>query len=192
MRLISSENNNKINLLNASEIISFWQEAGPEKWFVKDPAFDAQIQALYSDAPDKALNGTYDEWLGIPEKSLALILILDQFPRNIYRNSPKAYSYDEAAKQKAGNITAKGFDQSYPLPLKRFFYLPYMHSEKLEDQLYCIELCEKANDTEGVKFGQIHLDVIKKFNRFPHRNEVLGRQSTPEEIEFLQEGGFQA
>ena len=77
MRLISSENNNKINLLNAREIINFWQEAGPEKWFVKDLAFDAQIQALYSDAPNKALSGTYDEWLGTAEKSLALILILD-------------------------------------------------------------------------------------------------------------------
>jgi uncharacterized protein (DUF924 family) len=190
--MTSTEKDCKTNLLDATEIINFWQEAGPEKWFANNPDFDAQIQTLYSDAPDKTLNGTYDEWLGIPEKSLALILILDQFPRNIYRNSSKAYAYDEAAKQKASNIIAKGFDQSYPLPLKRFFYLPYMHSEKLEDQLYCIELCEKANDPDGVKFGQTHLDVIEKFNRFPHRNEVLGRQSTPEELDFLIEGGFQA
>lgn len=190
--MTSSEADNKTKLLDASDIIKFWQDAGPEKWFVNDQAFDAQIQALYSDAPEEALNGTYDEWLGIPEKSLALILILDQFPRNLYRNNAKAYSYDEAAKQKASNIIAKGFDQSFALPLKRFFYLPYMHSEKLEDQLYCIELCEKANDPDGVKFGQIHLDVIEKFNRFPHRNEVLGRDSTTEELEFLKQGGFQA
>ena len=190
--MTSLEKASKVTTLKASEIIKFWQEAGPEKWFVSDPAFDTQIQALYAEAPEQALCGAYDKWLDEPEKSLALILILDQFPRNLYRKNAKAYLFDEAAKAKAGIAISKGCDQAFTLPLKRFFYLPYMHSENKEDQLYCIELCEKANDPDGVKYGQIHLDVIEKFNRFPHRNEALGRQSTPEELVFLEQGGFQA
>jgi uncharacterized protein (DUF924 family) len=178
--------------IEASFVIGFWQKAGPEKWFISDPDFDEDIKTLFGCAPEQALSGSYDKWGEQASECLALILILDQFPRNIFRGSPKAFAFDEAAKTAAKKIIEQGFDQSYQLPLKRFLYLPFMHSEKLEDQRYCIELCEKANDPDGVNFGQIHLDVIEKFNRFPHRNEVLGRQSTPEEIKFLKDGGFQA
>ena len=178
--------------IDPSAIIHFWQQAGPEKWFVSDPEFDQEIKARFSHLPDQALAGQYDHWSEQASECLGLVLILDQFPRNIFRGSPEAFAYDDKAKQVATKIIDQGFDQTYQLPLKRFLYLPFMHSEKLKDQLYSIELCEKANDPDGVKFGQIHLDVIKKFNRFPHRNKVLGRQSTAEEIQFLEQGGFQA
>lgn len=178
--------------LEAKKVIDFWQKAGPEKWFISDPDFDEDIKTLFGCAPEQALSGTYDKWGEQASECLAFILVLDQFPRNIFRGSPKAFAFDEAAKTAAQKIIDQGFDQNYQLPLKRFLYLPFMHSEKLEDQRYCIELCEKANDPDGVKFGQIHLDVIEKFARFPHRNEVLGRQSTPEELKFLKDGGFQA
>lgn len=178
--------------LEASSIIDFWQKAGPQKWFISAPDFDEEIKALYGSVPDQVLAGKYDKWAEQTNECLALILVLDQFPRNIFRGSPKAFAFDEAAKEAAQKIIDQGFDQAYQLPLKRFLYLPFMHSENLKDQRYCIELCEKANDPDGVNFGQIHLDVIEKFSRFPHRNEVLGRQSTPEELKFLQDGGFQA
>jgi uncharacterized protein (DUF924 family) len=178
--------------VDPSIIIEFWQKAGPDKWFVSDPEFDQEIKSRFSHLPDQVLAGKYDKWAEQASECLALILVLDQFPRNIFRGSPKAFAFDGTAKEVATKIIDQGFDQSYQLPLKRFLYLPFMHSEKLEDQRHCIKLCEKANDPDGVNFGQIHLDVIEKFNRFPHRNEVLGRQSTPEEIKFLQEGGFQA
>ncbi len=178
--------------LEAKKVIDFWQKAGPKKWFISETDFDEEVKALFCSAPEQALAGKYDQWSEQVNECLALILVLDQFPRNIYRGNPKAFAYDNAAKEAAKKIIEQGFDQNYQLPLKRFLYLPFMHSEKLEDQRYCIELCKKANDPDGVNFGQIHLDVIEKFNRFPHRNEVLGRQSTPEELKFLQEGGFKA
>jgi len=178
--------------LQAHEVIDFWRTAGPEKWFISDPDFDEEVKALFGSTPEQAYAGTYDKWSEQANECLAFILVLDQFPRNIFRGSPKAFAYDSVAIEVTKKIIEQGFDQNYQLPLKRFLYLPFMHSEKLEDQRYCIELCEKANDPDGVNFGQIHLDVIEKFNRFPHRNEVLGRQSTPEELKFLQEGGFKA
>ncbi len=172
-------------------IIDFWQNAGPAAWFEKVGAFDEEIKLQFHDLPDAAATGAFSNWMQTSDGSLALILILDQFPRNLYRGSAKAFSYDDRARAIARNAIKLGHDDEFEIPLKRFFYLPFMHSEKLADQQYCIELCAAADDQDGVEFGYLHAEIIKKFSRFPHRNEVLNRTSTAKEIEFLSNGGFQ-
>ncbi len=178
------------NKATAREIVSFWDAAGPDKWFEKSVEFDAEIKKLFLPVVDLAGNGKLDDWLESPESSLALLLVLDQFPRNIYRNSPRAFDFDHKALACAEAAICHRHDTEFEVPLRRFFYLPFMHSEMLENQIKCIQLCEAAGDTQGVKFAQIHADAIRRFGRFPHRNDVLGRESRPEEIAFLAEGGF--
>lgn len=172
------------------DITAFWKQAGPKLWFEKSDEFDQQIKDRFAPLPEKAATGALDHWMKIPTGSLALILVLDQFPRNIHRGSVKAWQYDEIAREKSKAAINAGHDKSFGLPIKRFFYIPYMHSEAIADQQLCLALCRAVNDEEGVKFAQLHLDIIKQFGRFPHRNEVLNRPSTPEEIAYLNEGGF--
>lgn len=172
-------------------IVAFWQKAGPELWFEKNDDFDREIKERFSCLVEEVAKGTHDEWLECADGALALILCLDQFPRNIHRGSGVAWHYDELARKKAETALNAKHDQAFGLPLKRFFYIPYMHSEKLEHQRYCLELCRRAGDEEGVKFAILHLEIIERFGRFPHRNDVLGRASTAEEEEYLSSGGFQ-
>lgn len=174
-----------------AEIVSFWQEAGPEKWFEKDERFDETIRQRFGHLPAPARAGDLDSWQSTAEGSLALILTLDQFPRNLYRGNAKAWSFDPEARHIADAAISAGHDVRYPLPLKRFFYIPFMHSEDLAHQQRCLDLCRRADDEEGVKFSQLHLDIIARFGRFPHRNEALSRSTTEEEAEFLESGGFQ-
>ena len=174
----------------SQEIVSFWKAAGPEKWFEKKFEFDAEITRLFLPTLDLAGDGKLDNWLDEPTGSLALLLVLDQFPRNIYRDSPRAFDFDLRARSCAEIVIRRNHDAEFEMPLRRFFYLPYMHSEVLEDQMKSVQLCEASHDDEGVKFARVHADVIRKFGRFPHRNVVLGRESRPEEIAFLADGGF--
>lgn len=171
-------------------ILAFWREAGPEKWFEKDEAFDSAIRARFLPAYEAAAAGELAAWEATAEGSYALILLLDQFPRNLFRGSPRAFATDPAARAIADRAIARGFDRVFDVPERRFFYVPFMHSEELADQERCVALCAAADDAEGVHHAVIHHDIIRDFGRFPHRNPVLGRATSEEEHAFLNAGGF--
>lgn len=173
-----------------ADIVQFWRDAGPDKWFTKDDAFDAAIRQRFLADYEAAARGEREEWEATAEGSYALLLLLDQFPRNLFRDSAQAYATDQAALAVAERAIAKEFDKAFPLPERRFFYTPHMHAEDLAQQERCLALCAASGDEEGVKYAVIHRDIIRDFGRFPHRNPVLGRETTPEEHAFLQSGGF--
>ena len=126
----------------------------------------------------------------MPEGALALLILLDQFPRNMFRGAARAFATDPLARAIAAGALLKGFDAQVPPEMRGFFYLPFMHSEDLADQERCVALYQAAGDADGLKWAQEHADIIRRFGRFPHRNAVLGRASTPEEQAFLDSGGF--
>jgi uncharacterized protein (DUF924 family) len=173
-----------------TDIVQFWREAGPEKWFAKDAAFDAAIRTRFLVDYQAAAAGELAHWEASADGSFALLLLLDQFPRNLFRDSAQAYATDDAALAIADRAIVNGFDGMFPLPERRFFYTPHMHAEDLAQQERCLALCAASGDEEGVKYAVIHRDIIRDFGRFPHRNRVLGRQTTPEEQAFLDSGGF--
>jgi uncharacterized protein (DUF924 family) len=172
------------------EVLAFWRAAGPEKWFERDDAFDAEIRSRYLATCEAATTGRLDSWQSTPDGTLALLILLDQFPRNVFRGDARAYATDAKACGVAEQAIACGTDRLFGLPERRFFYMPLMHSENLADQERCIALCREAGDEEGVKHAEIHADVIRRFGRFPHRNLALGRDTTEEERAFLDAGGF--
>lgn len=172
------------------EIILFWNLAGPKKWFNSDAAFDQEISSRFLETYEAGARGELSDWERSTYGALALVLLLDQFPRNIFRGTPKAFATDEKAKQIADRAIAAGRDQSIDKDVRPFFYMPFMHSEALGDQERCVALMQKDGKQENVKYAEIHRDAIARFGRFPHRNEILGRKSTPEEIAYLEGGGF--
>lgn len=177
-------------LATSAEIVAFWREAGPGKWFAKDDAFDAEIRRRFLATHLAAAADTLSSWEATPEGAYALLILLDQFPRNLFRGSPQAFATDPQALAIAERAIAHRFDQHFDPVERRFIYMPYMHSEALADQERCLALCAAADDAEGVKFAEIHRDIIREFGRFPHRNAVLGRQTSRDEQAFLDAGGF--
>ena len=171
-------------------IIAFWRAAGPARWYKRDATLDAEIATRFGMAYDAAARGELAAWGDTSEGALALLLLLDQFPRNMFRESPRAFATDAQARAIAARAIPHGRDAQVDPALRRFFYVPFMHSEDLADQQRCIALCEAAHDAEGVKYAVLHRDIIARFGRFPHRNVVLGRATTREEQEFLDAGGF--
>ena len=176
-------------IASPEEILAFWRAAGPAKWFEREDAFDAEIRARFLATYEAAAAGRLDSWLAMPDGTLALLILLDQFPRNLFRDEARAFATDAAARTIAERAIARGIDRPFPLPERRFFYLPLMHSENLADQERCIALCREAGDTEGGAYAEIHADVLRRFGRFPHRNRALGRDTTPDERAFLEAGG---
>ncbi len=183
------------------EVLEFWF-AGPggadwgrrrKVWFSKDPAFDAEIRHRFRADMDLARAGDFDGWIDNPEDCLALILLLDQFPRNAFRDTPAAFSGDARALVAAGLAVARGHDAQLPPEQRMFVYLPFEHSESLEDQRRCVELVEVFRAVPGyqdvIDYARRHLQMIERFGRFAHRNAILGRASTAEEREFLQGPG---
>lgn len=182
--------------LTPDEVLKFWfQEAGPERWYTKSDEFDQQIIDRFQDLV-LALAEMIDaqgvcDWQTEPKGALATVITLDQFPRNIYRGSPLSFSFDGRALGAAKMSIEKHWDTEMPVPPRGFFYLPFMHSEELADQQRCVDLITKNNpEPQSIRFAQEHLDIIKRFGRFPHRNVLLARETTPEEQLFLDEGGF--
>jgi len=173
-----------------SEVLAFWRGLGPDKWFEKDDAIDGEIRRRFLPTYEAATTGRLAAWEAIPEGALALVLVLDQFPRNMFRGDARAFAADGLAREAAERAIAHGFDRSFANPERRFFYLPFMHAEDLAEQERCIALCRAAGDVEGVRHAENHADIIRRFGRFPHRNAALGRHSTPEEAQFLAAGGF--
>ena len=175
--------------LRASDVVDFWREAGPKAWFAKDDAFDLRCRAFES-AHHAAARRELDAWESSAEGALALCLLLDQFPRNLYRGSAHAFATDPLARAMADRALAAGHDRAVDGDLRIFFYLPFEHAEDASLQARSMALFEAMGHAEYVKYAALHRDLIARFGRFPHRNRVLGRASTPEEEAFLAGGGF--
>ena len=183
----------------SSAVLFFWF-GGPgergkrhKRWFEKSDAFDGEVRTRFLELHEAAAQGRLSSWKGRPDECLALILVLDQFPRHLYRGSARAFATDGLALEAARHALAQGFDRDM-LPVERLFaYLPFEHSEALADQdLACaltkpLEAFPETDD--AYRYAVAHRDVIRRFGRFPHRNAALGRASTPQEIEFLQQPG---
>ena len=176
--------------VTAKEVVDFWRDAGPERWFAKDETFDDMCEMAFGDASDDAVAGGMQGWESDAEGALALVILLDQIPRNTHRDSAKAYAGDERARRVADAAIQNGFDVQVAPELQRFFYIPFMHSESLDDQKRSVELNGASGDADSAKWAQHHHDIIERFGRFPHRNALLGRDSTAEEKAYLAEGGF--
>ncbi|MEQ8334619.1 DUF924 family protein [Nisaea sp.] len=172
------------------QIHSFWFEESSEKqWFEKDPEFDRQIRERFGALVEAASRGELEEWLDTPRGALAYILLLDQFTRNIHRGSGKAFAADAKARAAAAKALAGGYDQDIPDREKAFLYLPFEHSEELADQERSVALFETLGNASLTDYAMRHRDIIARFGRFPHRNDVLGRESTVAEQEFLKQPG---
>ena len=174
----------------AEDVLEFWRQAGTQKWWKKDPEFDAEISRRFGEIYDRACNGELDHWAVTAHGGLALILVLDQFSRNLHRNSPLAYAQDEKCVELTMAQIESGHDDDLPTDLRPFCYMPLMHSESLAAQHKGFEMMEKYGVEGNVRSAIEHRDIIARFGRFPHRNKLLGRTTTQEEQEFLDSGGF--
>jgi uncharacterized protein (DUF924 family) len=174
------------------DVLDFWWQAGPSKWFAKDDKFDKRCQETFLPSIDGAKAGELDNWIETADGALALLLLLDQMSRNVYRGTPEAFAADEKAVEIAEIALSRGFDRAFPKAARGFFYLPFEHSENIAHQERAVDLSKATGDKELYHYALIHMDVIRRFGRFPHRNKVLGRQSTAEEAAFLEAGGFTA
>ena len=173
-----------------ADLLAFWRDAGRAKWFRKDAAFDAEIAARFRASHEAAAAGRRADWEATPEGALALLIVLDQFPRNMFRADARAYAADPLARSVAGRAIMRGFDQQVPTGERLFFYLPFEHSEDLVDQERCIALMRGTGNADLLKWAELHADIIRRFGRFPHRNAALGRTTTAAEQAFLDGGGF--
>lgn len=169
--------------------LDFWRAAGPEKWFAKDAAFDAAFRDRFL-ADHEAVADHYDpSWLNDAGTALSLVLLLDQFPRNAFRDSPRTFATDGRAQVAADQALAAGHDARVEVELRNFFYLPFQHAEDGALQDRAVALARPIGG-EVLKYAELHRDIIRRFGRFPHRNVVLGRATTAPEQAFLDEGGF--
>jgi uncharacterized protein (DUF924 family) len=173
-----------------AEILAFWREAGRDRWYRQDGAFDDEVRRRYLALWHEAAAGKLASWEASDEGALALAIVLDQFPRNMFRGDPRTYSTDAMAREVASRAIDRGADARIDPALKEFLYLPFMHSEHLSDQLRCVDLFRKSGDAENLKYAEGHADIVRRFGRFPHRNRLLDRRTTPEEQAFLEAGGF--
>ena len=173
-----------------ADIVAFWRDAGPDRWYSRDDAFDAEVRRRFFDLWQRAAAGERSSWETSDDGALALVIVLDQFPRNMFRGDIRTYASDALAREAAQRAVENGLDARIDPVLREFLYLPFMHSEHLADQLRCIELSRKAGLAESAKWAEHHADIIRRFGRFPHRNRLLGRATTLEEQAFLDQGGF--
>jgi uncharacterized protein (DUF924 family) len=172
------------------DVLAFWRAAGPDRWYNKDADFDAAITARFQPLWREAAASQLSAWERTPEGALALVIVLDQFPRNMFRGDARTYAADAVARAVADRAIARGFDRLIPDRERQFLYLPFMHSEYLADQERCVALARGYGDDEFMKYAVHHADIIRRFGRFPHRNAILGRATTPAEQAFLDGGGF--
>ena len=176
--------------ITPADILRFWREAGRDRWYRQDDTFDTEVCGRFLELWQTAAAGEMSSWEASDEGALALTIVLDQFPRNIFRGDPRTYASDALARAVAGRAIDRGADARIEPLLLEFLYLPFMHSEQLPDQLRCIELFAGTSNTENKEYAEHHADIIRRFGRFPHRNRILGRDTTPEEQAFLDAGGF--
>src|SRR5688572_4681092 len=171
------------------EVLKFWRAAGPELWFAKDDAFDARFRERFLIAHEAAARGELEHWMATPEGALALVVLLDQFPRNAFRGTARMYDTDALARRAAGKAFAAGYDQRLPQELRKFFVLPFAHSEDIADQERSVALARRIGP-DDLAHAEHHRDIVQRFGRFPHRNRILGRETTPEEQQYLDKGGY--
>lgn len=172
------------------EVIGFWTSAGETRWFTKSAAFDGELSVRFGSALAEAREGGFGRWAETPEGALGLVVLLDQFSRNIHRGSPLMFAGDMRALKVARQSVCKGFHQAMPANLARWFVLPFEHAEDLDAQWRGVGLFQVMGLNDMVPWARLHLDIIERFGRFPHRNPILGRRSTEEEAAFLAQGGF--
>ncbi len=178
------------------EVIAFWlDEVGPDGWYANDPALDARIRDRYQPLWEKARDGRLCNWASCPRGSLAYLIVTDQFPRNMFRDDPRAFQTDALARKVAARACRLGFDRKIDEPARQFFYLPLMHSESQMDQDRAVRmflLRMPRTGTDNLLHARAHRAVIREFGRFPYRNSALGRDTTQAEARFLADGGYGA
>jgi uncharacterized protein (DUF924 family) len=173
----------------ARAVVDFWRQAGPSLWFAKDESFDRRFRESFIGLYRMAERGELSCWLDTPEGALALVLLLDQFPRNAFRGTPAMYATDALAREAAGKAIDAGHDRAVSPDLAIFFYLSFGHSELIADQQRCLALTERLDEHTRSR-AKHHHDIVQRFGRFPHRNAILGRMTTAEEQRYLDEGGY--
>lgn len=171
------------------DVVAFWTDAGPQQWYAKSDAFDAEFRRRFEAAHWAAASRQLDAWQEDADGALALMILLDQFPRNAFRGTAHMFATDPLAQYFAERAIAAGHDLAVARPLRQFFYMPFEHSESLAMQNRGVALMEPL-DADTLRWAVLHRDIIKRFGRFPHRNAALGRQTTQAEQDFLAEGGF--
>ena len=177
-------------LPTAADVLRFWfDEATPQQWFAKDAAFDAAIRTRFAALHAQAAQGELWHWRGDAQGRLAEILVLDQFSRNVHRGSPLAFAQDAQALALAQELVAGRHDAQLPPAQRAFAYMPYMHSESAAIHAQAMVLFDQPGLENALDFERRHRDIIERFGRYPHRNAVLGRASTPQETEFLTQPG---
>ena len=183
-------------MVGPEDVLKFWlDEVGPAGWYAQDEALDARIRDKFQPTWEAAAEGRFSLWLTYPSGALAYIILTDQFPRNMFRGSGKAFATDRAALMAAKCAVDKGWDLKIDEPARQFFYLPMMHSENLCDQERCVRLmCQRMPESgaSNLLHARAHREVIRKFGRFPYRNQALDRASTQSEAEYVSDGGYGA
>jgi uncharacterized protein (DUF924 family) len=174
----------------AQAVVAFWKDAGPNLWFAKDAAFDARFRDRFLRDHEAATRGELDHWMSTADGALALVILLDQFPRNAFRGTPRMYDSDALARRFASQAFAAHYDAQIPLQLRKFLLLPFAHSEELADQERSVALARRLA-ADDLSHAEHHRDIVRRFGRFPHRNRILGRESTAEEVAYLENGGYQ-
>lgn len=179
--------------VDAEDILGFWLGVvGPEGWYEQDDTVDAEIRNRFADAWAAAAQGKLDVWQGNPHTALALLILLDQFPRNMFRGDAEAFATDAKALDMAKAAVASGYDRDISEPERQFFYLPYMHSEDLTDQHACVALIgERMTTGDNLYHAKVHRAVIERFGRFPYRNAALSRDSTSDERAYIEAGRYE-
>jgi uncharacterized protein (DUF924 family) len=178
-----------IPVAEAAAVVDFWREAGPGRWFAKDDELDRRFRERFLSLYQAAARGERTAWLATADGALALVLLLDQFPRNAFRGTPRMYATDALARTVTTTAMDAGHDRAVEAQLQLFFYLPFSHSENLADQERSVALNRRLGQP-NLSHAEGHRDIIRRFGRFPHRNPILGRTMRPEEQQFLIEGGF--
>ena len=176
-------------IAEAAAVVEFWRQAGPTLWFAKDPEFDRRFRERFLALHEAAARGQLKAWLATAHSALALLILLDQFPRNAFRGTPRMYATDPLAREAASAAIAAGHDLMVEKELALFLYLPFAHSEDLADQEWGVALVQRLGEP-NISHARRHHDIIRRFGRFPHRNPILKRTMTPEEQRFLDDGGY--
>lgn len=178
-----------IPVTEAAAVVAFWRDAGPGLWFAKDDAFDRRFRERFLSLYEAATRGELGGWQATAEGALGLLILLDQYPRNSFRGTPRMYVTDPLARDVAAAAIDAGHDREVPIELALFFYLPFGHSEHLADQERSVALAQRLGQP-NISHAERHRDIIRRFGRFPHRNPILGRAMRPEEQKYLDDGGY--
>lgn len=174
----------------AAEVLEFWRSIGAAGWFARNDEIDAQIRETFAGLHARAAAGQLQDWLDHPRSCLALIIVLDQFSRNMFRDDPRAFAADPQALAAANHALAAGYHLQVERDFVDFIFLPLMHSESIIDQQRCVALMHAWSSDESYKYALMHRDIIARFGRYPHRNALLGRPTSPAEQAFLDADGF--